>query len=358
VGQVSLESRLDQPSFDDRNAEQLAELWTARNSKEMKFSIQSGDVLHVSVPRLDELHERKVRVDEQGNFSLPLLGDFHAAGLSEEELRQELMRRASEYMYHPQVDLFVTSVRGRQAGVLGEVRNPGMYTLNGSADTIRKMIQRAGGIGEKGKQEVLFTTAPSEAVQPASPDRASVLNVSVVPSQVSAAAGNVPGSGQLSSSASRKDEFTPMTTTPLVVDLRPGSPDERYLDLPVFPGDTLVVPRACEVTVMGWVYSPKVMPIVPGFTVLGAVSAAGGPLYAADMSSVELIRQEGHGRVTVETVDLEKVKKHEALDLSVQANDVVHVPYSAVRIPGYAAYYIAQGVFSLAPSAMLVSGAR
>src|SRR6516164_4105919 len=150
VARVSLENHGDQPA-DFHNEEQLAALWAERYGKQAKFSIESGDVLHVSIPRLEELQGRTVRVDEQGNISLPLLGSLHAAGLSEDDLRQELTKQASEYMYHPQVDLFVTSYSSRQAGVLGEVHTPGMYTLHGPDDTIRQMIQRAGGITDSGQ---------------------------------------------------------------------------------------------------------------------------------------------------------------------------------------------------------------
>jgi len=348
VSPLGLANHNDQPSLDDRNEEQLAALWAERYGKQAKLSIESGDVLSVSIPHLGELQERRVRVDESGNISLPLLGSLHAAGLSEDELRQELVKRASEYMYHPQVDLFVTSFSSRKAGVLGEVRNPGMYTLNGPADTIRQMIQRAGGITDNGEREVLLMPSGGETARTVSANAATVQNVSM-PAQSSGPTGEAP------LSASQSPGSALGTIAPLVIGLAPVGPDERYLDLPVIPGDTLLVPRAGEVTVIGWVYYPKVMPITPGLTVLGAVSAAGGPLFAADKSSVELLRQDGHGQIAEQKVDLNKIKTHEAADLAVQANDVVEVPYSTLRIPGYAAYYFLQGLVTFSPMALMTA---
>jgi len=348
VSALGLTNHNDQPNLDDRNEEQLAALWAERYGKQAKLSIESGDVLSVSVPHLGELQERRVRVDESGSISLPLLGSLHAAGLSEDELRQQLIKRASEYMYHPQVDLFVTSFSSRKAGVLGEVRNPGMYTLNGPADTIRQMIQRAGGITDNGEREVLLMPPGGETARTASANAATVQNVSM-PAQSSGPTGEAP------SSASQRPGSELGTIAPLVISLAPVGADERYLDLPVIPGDTLLVPRAGEVTVIGWVYYPKVMPITPGLTVLGAVSAAGGPLFAADKSSVELLRQDGYGQIAVHKVDLDKVKTHEAADLAVQANDVVEVPYSTLRIPGYAAYYFLQSLVTFSPMALMTT---
>ena len=38
-------------------------------------------------------------------------------------------------------------------------------------------------------------------------------------------------------------------------------------------------------------------------------------------------------------VNLNDIKEAHTPDVLVQANDVIEVPYSAVRIPGYALYY-------------------
>jgi protein involved in polysaccharide export with SLBB domain len=345
ASQVHLGSYNNQPRPDDRNEEQLAVLWTERYGKQASFSIESGDVLHVSVPQLGELQERTVRVDEQGNISLPLLGTLHAAGLTEDALRQQLTARASEYMYHPQVDLFVASYSSRQAGVLGEVRNPGMYTLHGPEDTVRQMIQRAGGINDNGEREVLLMPLGSDALKPPSANPSATQY------------GSMPGAaGRLVSTASQNPGSPQGTMTPLVISLVPGGPDERYLDLPVIPGDTLLVPRAGDVTVTGWVYTPKVIPITPGLTVLGAVAAAGGPMFAADKNAVELIRQDGNGQIAVHKVDLDRITKHESPDVEVQANDVVQVSYSTLRIPPYAAYYVLQSFATFGPMALISGG--
>ena len=352
VRQSGVENNSDQPLPNDHNEEQLAALWAARNGKQAKFSIESGDVLHVSVPRLEELQERTVRVDEQGNISLPLLGSVHAAGLSEDDLRQELMKRAGEYMYHPQVDLFVTSYSSRQAGVLGEVPTPGMYTVHGPADTIRQMIQRAGGVNENGAREVLLMP-PGTNTTPSNPATSQYVSNSA---QASGPVSNADSTGIQAIALGQGAGGPQGTIAPLVISLIPRGPNERFLDLPVIPGDTLIVPHAGDVTVTGWVYTPKTIPITPGLTILGAISAAGGPMFAADKNAVELIRQDGNGHVTVRKVDLDRIKNHQSPDVEVQANDVVQVSYSTARIPAYAAYYVLQSFASFGPMALISGG--
>ncbi len=347
----------------NRNGERLAALWAARRGKRPEFPIGSGDVLQVSVPGLHEFRERTVRVTEDGDISLPLLGTMHVAGLSEDGVREKLVKRLGEYMYHPQVDLFVKTFSSRQAAVLGEVRTPGMYTLNGPADTIREMIQRAGGIRHTGAQEVLLTpaalTTAGEGAETGSSDRTSVRNVGFTEPALPSAGANAAGKtneASLGTGSAHRLFYHDGALTPLVIDLSPGSHDERYMEMPVIPGDTIYVPRAGDVTVVGWVYTPKVIPITPGLTVFGAVSAAGGPLYAADMTSVKVFRQDGKGRPMVIKVNLDKVKEREAPDMPVQANDVVQVGYSTLRIPGYAVYYAMQGIFMWAPITMVTAG--
>ena len=162
----------------------LDQLWETRRAKLTDFPIGTGDIIAVSIPGLPDfdnshggaqgvagagsgpgmggeaLDNWTVRVGSQGEINLPLLGRIHVAGLTEEQLREELKRRLLKYMYDPQVELFVKSYNSREVAVSGEVHAPGMYTINAPRETIRDLIVRAGGTTDSAASRIILTPAP------------------------------------------------------------------------------------------------------------------------------------------------------------------------------------------------------
>lgn len=348
------------------NNDRLARLWSERQNQPADFPIGPGDVLEISVPGIDELQDRTARVDGNGHIFLPIVGDLEVAGKTEKQIRAALNKRLEKVLYHPQADLFVKKYRSRWVAVMGAVGQPGMYVLDGPEDTVRELIERAGGVTSNAAERVVLTPGGlhqgglgtlerADVEEPASPrpldsaDRPTLIGdqgtrTSAGPDGLLVDRSPLDGS-ELSGDSG-----------PVLIDLSTNASSEHYLNLPVRPGDTIFVPIAGSVTVIGWVYHPKTMPISPGLTVLGAVSAAGGPLFAADTSAVKVIRQKSDGRSTILTVDLNKVEDHEAANTPVSANDIIDVSYSAAKLPGYAVYYAVRGIFGWAPAAAVVSG--
>ena len=143
---------------------------------------------------------------------------------------------------------------------------------------------------------------------------------------------------------------------PLIIDLARDSHQSRYLDLPVRPGDTIFVPAAGTVSLVGWVYRAQTLPITYKLSVLGAIAASGGTMWAADQHKVRIVRRQSDGQRAIMTVDIASIQAGTTGDVPLQDGDIIDVPYSAYKIPGYAIYYAAQGFVSLAPSALLLSG--
>lgn len=324
----------------------LAHLWMERSKQVSDFPIGPGDLLQVSVPGIKELTARTARVDGTGDIYLPLIGDLHVAGKTQGQVRSILDQRMNKFLYHPQTDLFIKEYSSRWVAVTGAVGRPGMYVLNGPGDTIRELIERAGGMSPKAAPRVLLTVGRSsidhQVVAAPTTQSASLKPVGDIRT------GNYPRYAVPLLQS-------PGSPAPLIINLAPTSGDSRYLSLPVRPGDTIYVPEAGSVTVIGWVYHPKAVPITPGLTVLGAVSACGGPLFAGDMRSVTIIRTHGTGTSSIFTLNLDSVQHHDAPGTQVQANDIVQVPYSTARLPGYALYYAATGIVSFTPAAVLAA---
>jgi protein involved in polysaccharide export with SLBB domain len=349
------------PVADDGVAEnadssRLALMWRERNGKLADFPIGPGDLLEISVPGIDQLRDRAARVGGDGHIYLPLAGDLPVAGETEKAIRGQVNQRMNKYLYHPQADIFVKSYASRQVAVMGAIGRPGMYVLNGPEDTVRELLERAGGISDNGAREIVLTPtlpgrqgAPSATRGPLGGDSAAVADSPL---------NHRAPDGRTDSWIEPISDFSPPSPNAdsVVISLTAGSASARYADMPARPGDTIYVPMAGSVTVIGWVYKPKTIAITPGLTVLGAVSAAGGALFAGDTRSVKLIRQKNNGESETIDVNLELVKRHEAPNRLVQANDIIEVPYSAVRLPGYAVYYAMLGIFQWAPAAVVTSG--
>lgn len=110
------------------------------------YRIGPEDLLQISVWN-NEAMSRTVPVRPDGNISLPLLNDVHAAGLTPMELREQLMQKLTDYMPHPEVSVIVNDVHSFKVAVIGQVPKPNRYELK-SAATVIDALAMAGGFTE------------------------------------------------------------------------------------------------------------------------------------------------------------------------------------------------------------------
>jgi len=116
---------------------------TTRVADGTGYKIGPEDVLDISVWKSPEL-SRSVPVRPDGKVSLPLVNDIKAAGLTPEQLRQELITRLSEFVPAPEVAVIVREVHSAKVAVVGAVRSPGRFELRSPA-TVLEMIAMAQG---------------------------------------------------------------------------------------------------------------------------------------------------------------------------------------------------------------------
>jgi polysaccharide export outer membrane protein len=98
-----------------------------------------------------------VRVTPDGTISLPALGPVPVQGMTLEELKQEIDARYAVDIQGIEVTPILTNRAPRFVYVLGEVKAPGRYILDGPT-TVMQSISLAGGwnIGAHLKQVVVF----------------------------------------------------------------------------------------------------------------------------------------------------------------------------------------------------------
>jgi protein involved in polysaccharide export with SLBB domain len=339
--------------FQDDDSAALERLWkermldSANSPSPGSFVLGPGDLLLISVPMIDQLKDRKVRVSEDDTIALPLVGEINVAGMTEKDLLAALADRIGKYMYHPQVEVFLDQAEDRQVAVLGAVKTPGRYVLASRADTVMTVIGRAGGITDGAASRIFLIPAPVGDVrsQAAAPvvQVASADNPNIVP--ISAGADRPgDGVGEANALAHPSSELDPLPAgsggEQLVIDLsKPKS--QRFTEIPARPGDVVLVPLAGEVTVQGWVEKPGSFKVTTGMTVLSAIAAAGGPQFS---SSATLLREEPNGGKHSIALDLSKVKSGEQPDLQVEGGDVVVVERSVVGAVPYSVYFLIQHI--------------
>jgi hypothetical protein len=139
--------------------DKLARLWQERmqDKSVSEPPVGPGDVIEISVPPIEELRARIVRISGDGTISLPFIGKVRVAGLTEEQLQETLVESLKQYMYEPRVAVFVREYRSRQVAVLGSVTKPGLYSLNSGGDTILDMLSSAGGTTIGADPRLYFT---------------------------------------------------------------------------------------------------------------------------------------------------------------------------------------------------------
>jgi polysaccharide export outer membrane protein len=314
------------------------------------FAIGPGDVLDISVPDVPEINSRTERVSAQNTIDLPIAGEIKVGGLTEDQARDAIRQSLSKLVKDPDVNLFVKEYQSRQVAVVGMVNAPGLYRLNSRSDSVLDLIGHAGGMTERASNVVMLLPAsPSNGGQVPKNVLADFREAGQKASQ--AAVGSKQIAVQAATSAQdpqaatapdpegiSKVSYSPVPkgadSIPInVTSLTRGSPD----DIPVRPGDVIIVPASGSVLVQGWVRNPGAYAITPGLTEYGAITAAGGSMFS---STARLLRMDPSGQRSESKIDLTKIEHGEQADSLVQSGDVVVVNKSAVGAVPYGLYEI------------------
>lgn len=108
------------------------------------YRIGPQDLVEVSVLGVPDL-ARTVRVDAQGQISLPLAGTVVAAGRTVQELEAVIAQAlGARYLQAPQVSVFVKESSRERVTVGGAVKKPGIYPVNGQTSLLQAIALSEG----------------------------------------------------------------------------------------------------------------------------------------------------------------------------------------------------------------------
>lgn len=244
------------------------------------YIVGAQDVLTVTVWNEPQL-SGKFTVEADGSFTFPLIGRVVAGGVTLRALEAELRTRLADgFLRRPQVSVAVDAYRSQQVFVVGEVRQPGAYPLTGDM-RVMEALARAGSVTPAAAATVLVIHASDRSEQTDGP---------VLPEDVPAEA--------------------------MRVDLR-GLQNGALPDNPrLQDGDTVFVPSADSIYVLGQVRTPGAYPVRQRTTVLQALSLAGGVTDRGAASRARLVRM----------VDGKRVELRVTMTDEVQPGDTLVVP--------------------------------
>ncbi|ANI78799.1 MULTISPECIES: polysaccharide biosynthesis/export family protein [Sphingobium] len=109
------------------------------------YRISSDDVLRIQVFHEPGLSLEDAQVTAAGVVRMPLIGDVPVAGLSAGEASDVIAGRLGErYLVSPQVTIFVKKAVGRRITVDGEVREPGLFPVDGRMSLLQAVALAKG----------------------------------------------------------------------------------------------------------------------------------------------------------------------------------------------------------------------
>lgn len=109
-----------------------------------EYRVGPQDLLEISVFQIGDL-TRTVRVNSNGQISMPLIGVLMAGGKTVQELEQEIAARLSQqYLQNPQVSVFVKEFTSQRLTLEGMVKKPGIYPLSGKTTLLQAIAMAEG----------------------------------------------------------------------------------------------------------------------------------------------------------------------------------------------------------------------
>ena len=112
------------------------------------YRVGAQDLLEISVFGVKDL-DKEVRVNSNGQISLPLIGTAMAGGRTIPELEKELAKKYSDgYLQNPQVTVFVKEFTSQRITVEGAVKKPGIYPITGKT-TLLQAIALSEGVDDR-----------------------------------------------------------------------------------------------------------------------------------------------------------------------------------------------------------------
>jgi len=153
------DSKKDSSSVDATRAPSATPAAEPADVDKNQYIIGPEDVIAINVWKENDM-SRTLPVRPDGKFSLPLVGEIQARGLTPAQLQAQLEDKLKAYFAHPQVTVMVMEVKSQRFNIVGEVLRPGSYDL-AKPMTVLDAIALAGGFQEFAKSNKTYVLRKS-----------------------------------------------------------------------------------------------------------------------------------------------------------------------------------------------------
>ncbi|WP_353067506.1 polysaccharide biosynthesis/export family protein [Tunturibacter psychrotolerans] len=256
-----------------------------------------GDVFSVRIfGNADYVAGARIGLD--GTVQLPLIGNVTVDGLTlhqAQDLIAQKLKAAGMYR-DPQVSVQVTDSPNQIVTVIGELH--GIVPVIGQ----RRLFDVLAALGSGGGGGGGATTVVS-------------------------------GGGGLPPTASHVITINRYgMAEPIVIDLGTDPQKSALINIPIFPRDTIIVPRVGVVYLLGAFKTQGAIPLQQNspITLMKIAALAGGPGWEGRFNDLRIIRTTGTTRQVVK-IDLSKVINGKAPDPVLQAEDIVFLPTNPMK---------------------------
>ena len=269
-----------------------------QGSASSDYQIGSEDLLEITLFNIPEAQgtERQmtprmttVRVSQQGQISLPVLGEINVKGLTISRLEQRLRQDYDKYIHNPQVGVLVKEYRQR-ISIIGAVQKPSIVEVTGPK-TLIEILAMAGGVTDKaGSQVHVYRQGPTGK-------ESHVIDLAVLTNSVGLVNANNAG----------------------------------MINMPVQPGDMINIPEAGMFFVDGAVRKPGSYPLGRRYSLTQALATAGGVDNELHSNDISILRRQGPGELQTIALNLSNVMSGNVADPQIQPDDVIVVPTSTAK---------------------------
>lgn len=119
------------------------------------YQIGAGDVLHIGVFHEPDATVQSVVVRTDGKISMPLIKEVSVMGLTPSQLEKQITEQLSKFLTAPDVTVIVTSINSKKVYVIGAVRKEGPLTYTYPMNILQALID-AGGLSDFAKRKKIY----------------------------------------------------------------------------------------------------------------------------------------------------------------------------------------------------------